>query len=107
MLETLFARIDDQGAALRVHMPDAEAVHEMSAAAIELTRVIQSLDDLCAALDALAASPRQEAVIHGDIEIRSVAGRSKKASVATAKNSAGSVAPYVSMSVRCPVSATR
>ena len=57
----------DQGAALRVHMPDAEAVHEMSAAAIELTRVIQSLDDLCAALDALAASPRQEAVIHGDI----------------------------------------
>jgi aminoglycoside phosphotransferase (APT) family kinase protein len=57
----------DQGSALRVHMPHAEAVHDLSPAAIELTRVIQALDDLCAALDALAASSRDEAVIHGDI----------------------------------------
>jgi aminoglycoside phosphotransferase (APT) family kinase protein len=57
----------DPGSALRVHMPDAEAVHEMSAAAIELTRVMQALDDLCVALDALAASSREEAVVHGDI----------------------------------------
>jgi aminoglycoside phosphotransferase (APT) family kinase protein len=39
----------------------------MSAAAIELTRLIQGLDDLCAELDRLAGSSLEGAVVHGDI----------------------------------------
>ena len=39
----------------------------MSAAAGELTRNIQGIDDLCTALDELVASWQEDAVIHGDI----------------------------------------
>ena len=57
----------DRGSALRVHLPDVDVVHEMTPAARELTRNIQGLDDLCAALDRIASSPREDAVIHGDV----------------------------------------
>jgi aminoglycoside phosphotransferase (APT) family kinase protein len=57
----------DGDSALRVHLPDVAAVHEMSPAARELTRIIQGLEDLCAALDALAESPEDSAVVHGDV----------------------------------------
>ena len=39
----------------------------MSPAAIELTRIIQGSQELCAALDELPATWRDDAVIHGDI----------------------------------------
>ena len=39
----------------------------MTPAARELTRSIQGLDDLCAALDRIASSPHEDAVIHGDV----------------------------------------
>jgi aminoglycoside phosphotransferase (APT) family kinase protein len=57
----------DEGLQFRVHVPHLEAVHSMSAAAVELTRVIQGLDDLCAELDRLAESSHEGAVVHGDI----------------------------------------
>ena len=57
----------DEGLPFRVHVPHLEAVHSMSAAAIELTRLIQGLDDLCAELDRLAESSLEGAVVHGDI----------------------------------------
>jgi aminoglycoside phosphotransferase (APT) family kinase protein len=57
----------DRGAELRVHVPDLEAVHTMSAAAKELTCFVQELDDLCAAIDRLAAASGEQAVIHGDV----------------------------------------
>jgi aminoglycoside phosphotransferase (APT) family kinase protein len=57
----------DRGSDVRLHAPDLDAVHSMSPAAKELTRFIQGLDDLCAALDRIAASSRADAVIHGDV----------------------------------------
>ena len=57
----------DPTAALRVHELDWEAISGMSAAAIELTRVIQSSDELCTRLDDLLASWSEGSVIHGDI----------------------------------------
>ena len=57
----------DGGPVLRVQLPDLAAVQSMSAAAIELTRIIQGLDDLCAALDEVMASPHEGAVVHGDV----------------------------------------
>ena len=57
----------DRGSDVRLHVPDLDAVHSMSPAAKELTRFIQGLDDLCAALDRIAASTRTDAVIHGDV----------------------------------------
>jgi len=53
--------------ALRVHEPDWEAISDMSAAAIELTRIIQSSDELCTRLDDLLSSWSEESVIHGDV----------------------------------------
>ncbi|HET8950379.1 MAG TPA: phosphotransferase [Solirubrobacteraceae bacterium] len=57
----------DRESEVRVHDPDLEAVHSMSPAAKELTRFVQGFDDLCSALDRVAASPRADAVIHSDI----------------------------------------
>lgn len=51
---------------LGVHEPDLDALRTSSAAAIELTRIIQASDELCTALDELVASWTEEAVIHGD-----------------------------------------
>ena len=57
----------DRGSEVRVHIPGLDVVQSMSPAAKELTRFIQGLDDLCEALDRIAASPRTEVVIHGDV----------------------------------------
>ena len=57
----------DPTPALRVHEPDLESVLEMSPAAVELMRIVQGSHELCAALDELAATWREDAVIHGDI----------------------------------------
>jgi thiamine kinase-like enzyme len=52
---------------LRVHEPDLQALRTSSAAAMELTRIIQATDELRTALDELVASWTNEAVIHGDV----------------------------------------
>ena len=52
---------------LRVHEPDWESTCRMSGAALDLTRVIQSSDELCTRLDDLLASWSEESVIHGDV----------------------------------------
>jgi Ser/Thr protein kinase RdoA (MazF antagonist) len=52
---------------LRVHEPDLESLRTSSAAALELTRIIQAADELRTALDALIAAWTEEAVIHGDL----------------------------------------
>jgi aminoglycoside phosphotransferase (APT) family kinase protein len=55
------------GSRLRVHEPDLESIHAMSPAAVELTRIIQGIDDLCTALDELVELSEADSVIHGDI----------------------------------------
>ena len=57
----------DPTLALRPHEPDWEFTCEMSAAALQLTRVIQSSDELCTGLDELIESWSEESVIHGDV----------------------------------------
>jgi aminoglycoside phosphotransferase (APT) family kinase protein len=52
---------------LRAHKPDWESTWRMSGAAFELTRVIQSSDELCTRLDDLLASWSEQSVIHGDV----------------------------------------
>jgi aminoglycoside phosphotransferase (APT) family kinase protein len=52
---------------LRWHHPDLEAVHTLSAASVELIRIVQRSDDLWTELDELLASWRAESVIHGDV----------------------------------------
>jgi aminoglycoside phosphotransferase (APT) family kinase protein len=52
---------------LGVHKPDLDSLQTSSAAAIELTRIIQASDELRTALDELVASWTEEAVIHGDV----------------------------------------
>jgi aminoglycoside phosphotransferase (APT) family kinase protein len=52
---------------LRVHEPDLDSLHTSSAAALELTQIIQGTDELCAALNELVASWSEDAVIHGDV----------------------------------------
>jgi aminoglycoside phosphotransferase (APT) family kinase protein len=51
----------------QVHRPDLDMVRTLSAAAIELTRIVQGLDELCGELDELLACWSEESVIHGDI----------------------------------------
>jgi aminoglycoside phosphotransferase (APT) family kinase protein len=50
-----------------VHRPDLDTLRTLTAAATDLTRVIQGSDELCAELDELFASRAGEAVIHGDV----------------------------------------
>jgi aminoglycoside phosphotransferase (APT) family kinase protein len=50
-----------------VHRPDLEARFTLSDAAVELTRIVQGSDELCAALDALGTDPPADSVIHGDV----------------------------------------
>jgi aminoglycoside phosphotransferase (APT) family kinase protein len=50
-----------------LHRPDLATLRTLSAAAVELTRVIQGMDELCGELDELAALWAPESVIHGDI----------------------------------------
>jgi len=53
--------------ALQLHRPSLKAAQHMTGAASELVRTIQRSQELCAALDELHASWRDDAVIHGDI----------------------------------------
>ena len=50
-----------------VHRPDLATLHTLSAAATDLTRIVQRSDDLCASLDALLADPMESTVVHGDV----------------------------------------
>lgn len=52
---------------LRVHDPDLNSVHTLSAAAVGLTRIIQDLEDLRAALDGVLALWQEDSSIHGDV----------------------------------------
>jgi aminoglycoside phosphotransferase len=52
---------------LRLHEPDLDSLRTSSAAALELTRIIQGTDELCAALEELVASWSEDVVIHGDV----------------------------------------
>lgn len=51
----------------QVHRPDLDMLRTLSAAAVELTRIVQAIDELCEELDDLLASWSVESVIHGDI----------------------------------------
>jgi hypothetical protein len=50
-----------------VHRPDLDTMRSLSAAAVDLTRVIQGFHELCAELDELFACRSHKAVIHGDV----------------------------------------
>jgi aminoglycoside phosphotransferase (APT) family kinase protein len=50
-----------------LHRPDLDSLHTLSAAAVELTRIVQGLDELCAGLDDLLAGWSDVSVIHGDV----------------------------------------
>jgi aminoglycoside phosphotransferase (APT) family kinase protein len=64
-----------------VHRPDLATLHTLSAAATDLTRIVQRSDDLCASLDALLGDPPESTVVHGDVRwancvvLRGAAGR--------------------------------
>jgi aminoglycoside phosphotransferase (APT) family kinase protein len=57
----------DARSALRIHRPRMGDCDHLTDAAIELVGAIQRSEELCAALDALHASPRGDAPIHGDV----------------------------------------
>jgi aminoglycoside phosphotransferase (APT) family kinase protein len=67
---------------LRMHRPSMRDAVELTSAAIELVGAIQRSGELCTALDALHASPREGAVIHGDVRWDNVltAGASNRTS---------------------------
>jgi aminoglycoside phosphotransferase (APT) family kinase protein len=50
-----------------VHRLDLDTMRTLSAAAVELIRILQSFDDLCAALDGVQASWREDSLVHGDV----------------------------------------
>jgi hypothetical protein len=50
-----------------VHRPDLDTLRTLSAAAVELTRIVQGSEELCAELDDLLGSWAEGSVIHGDI----------------------------------------
>jgi aminoglycoside phosphotransferase (APT) family kinase protein len=52
---------------LRMHRPSLRDAVELTSAAIDLVGAIQRSDELCTALDALRASPRDDALVHGDV----------------------------------------
>jgi aminoglycoside phosphotransferase (APT) family kinase protein len=52
---------------VQIHRPTLDMLHTLSAAAVELTAIVQGADELCARLDGLLASWSDEAVIHGDV----------------------------------------
>jgi aminoglycoside phosphotransferase (APT) family kinase protein len=58
---------EDVAWSLQVHEPDLDSLRTSSAAAIELTRIIQATDEFRTALDELVATWTKEAVIHGDV----------------------------------------
>jgi aminoglycoside phosphotransferase (APT) family kinase protein len=50
-----------------MHRPSIRDAGELTSAAMEFVGAIQRSDELCTALDALHASPRDDALIHGDV----------------------------------------
>jgi aminoglycoside phosphotransferase (APT) family kinase protein len=52
---------------LAIHRPDLATVRGLSAAGVEVVRLVQNADAVCAQLDQLLAAPRRECVIHGDL----------------------------------------
>ena len=52
---------------LAVHSPDLHAARTLTAAGVDLVRMIQGSDELCRELDELLACHRDECVIHGDM----------------------------------------
>ncbi|HEV7883898.1 MAG TPA: phosphotransferase [Solirubrobacteraceae bacterium] len=53
--------------ALRMHRPSIRGAGQLTSAALGLVAAIQRSDELCTALDALYSSPRDDALIHGDV----------------------------------------
>jgi hypothetical protein len=53
---------------LWVHRPDARVFRDVSAAALELIRIVQGAAGFPQALDGLRAEWRQEALVHGDVK---------------------------------------
>jgi aminoglycoside phosphotransferase (APT) family kinase protein len=51
----------------QLHRPDLDTMFTLSEAAVELTRIIQGSDELCAELDELCTGWSEESVTHGDI----------------------------------------
>ena len=57
----------DPHALLAIHRPDLAMLRGMSAAGVELVRLIQASAALCARLDELLAAPHRVRVVHGDL----------------------------------------
>jgi aminoglycoside phosphotransferase (APT) family kinase protein len=57
---------------LRLHRPSVRDVGQLTSAALDLVGAIQRSDELCTALDALRESPRDDALIHGDVRWENV-----------------------------------
>lgn len=57
----------DPRSCLRLHRPDLDTVLTLSAAALELIRMVQASDVLCAALGDLDAGWSGESLVHGDV----------------------------------------
>jgi Ser/Thr protein kinase RdoA (MazF antagonist) len=53
---------------LMVHRPDARLFREVSAAGLELIRIVQGAEGFPDALDRVRGSCRQEALVHGDVK---------------------------------------
>jgi hypothetical protein len=51
----------------QLHRPDLDTLRTLSAAAAELTGLVQGMEDLCANLDELLAGWSEASVIHGDV----------------------------------------
>jgi aminoglycoside phosphotransferase (APT) family kinase protein len=51
----------------QMHRPDLNTMFTLSEAAVELTRILQGADELCAELDELCTGWSEESVIHGDV----------------------------------------
>jgi aminoglycoside phosphotransferase (APT) family kinase protein len=50
-----------------LHQPDLDTLRTLSEAAVQLTRILQGLDELCAGIDELLAGCSDASVIHGDV----------------------------------------
>jgi aminoglycoside phosphotransferase (APT) family kinase protein len=57
----------DPGWLLRLHRPDVDMVRGLSAASIELIKVIQASSQIVAGLDELARAWTEDAIVHGDV----------------------------------------
>jgi hypothetical protein len=51
----------------QLHRPDLDTLHTLSAAAAELTGLVQGMEDVCANLDDLLTGWSEASVVHGDV----------------------------------------